>query len=299
MTNKRTFVTAHKARYAVSTLCRLLKISRSWFYGFPNSQPARDQRQADREARDLEVLPKIRIFFRASKKCYGSKRIHQDFLAAGEVVSERRVARIMKESKISPLLRKRKKPVTTDSNHKLKPSPNLLEQKFHCQTANTVWLADITYIDTDEGWLYLAGVKDMATREIVGWAMEDHMRAELCCGALEMALGRRGPVPGLIHHSDRGSQYAGGDYRKLLKKAGLTQSMSRKGECLDNAPMESFFASLKKELVHRQRFKTRAQAKAAIFEYIEVFYNRQRRHSGVGYQTPQQAFNNMTWKMAA
>lgn len=245
------------------------------------------------------MLPKIKAFFRVSNKCYGSKRIHQDLLAAGEVVSERRVARIMKESKVSPLLRKRRKPITTDSNHKLKPSPNLLEQKFHSQTPNTVWLADITYIDTDEGWLYLAGVKDMATREIVGWAMEDHMRAELCCAALEMALGRRGPVPGLIHHSDRGSQYAGGDYRKLIKKAELTQSMSRKGECLDNAPMESFFASLKKELVHRQRFKTRAQAKAAIFEYIEVFYNRQRRHSGVGYQTPQQAFNNMTWKMAA
>jgi putative transposase len=299
MMNKRAFVIAHKAQYWVSTLCRLLEISRGWFYGFQASQPARDQRQADREARDLEVLPKIRTFFKASKKCYGSKRIHQDLLADGEFVSERRVARIMRENKISPLLRKRKKPITTDSNHKLKPSPNLLEQMFHCQTANTVWLADITYIDTDEGWLYLAGVKDMATREIVGWAMEDHMRAELCCAALEMALGCRGPVPGLIHHSDRGSQYAGGDYRKLIKKAKLTQSMSRKGECLDNAPMESFFASLKKELVHRQKFRTRAQAKAAIFEYIEVFYNRQRRHSGVGYQTPQQAFNNMTWKMAA
>jgi transposase InsO family protein len=299
MMNKRAFVTAQKAQYAVSTLCRLLEISRGWFYGFLTSQPARDQRQADREARDLEVLPKIKIFFKASKKRYGSKRIHQDILAGGEVVSERRVARIMKENKISPLLRKRKKPITTDSNHKLKPSLNLLEQKFHSQTPNTVWLADITYIGTDEGWLYLAGVKDMATREIVGWAMEDHMRAELCCDALNMALGRRGPVPGLIHHSDRGSQYAGGDYRKLIKKAGLTQSMSRKGECLDNAPMESFFASLKKELVHRQRFRTRAQAKAAIFEYIEVFYNRQRRHSGIGYQTPQQAFEDMTWKMAA
>ena len=299
MMNKRAFITAQKAQYAVSTLCRLLEISRGWFYGFLTSQPARDQHQADREARDLEILPKIKIFFKASKKCYGSKRIHQDILAGGEVVSERRVARIMKENKISPLLRKRKKPITTDSNHELKPSPNLLEQKFHSQTPNTVWLADITYIGTDEGWLYLAGVKDMATREIVGWAMEDHMRAELCCDALNMALGRRGPVPGLIHHSDRGSQYAGGDYRKLIKKAGLTQSMSRKGECLDNAPMESFFASLKKELVHRQRFRTRAQAKAAIFEYIEVFYNRQRRHSGIGYQTPQQAFEDMTWKMAA
>ena len=299
MTNKHSFVTAHKAQYAVCTLCRHLKMSRGWFYGFLASQPARDQRQAGREARDAELFPKIKTFFRASKKCYGSKRIHQDLLAGGVVVSERRVARIMKENMVSPLLRKRRKPKTTDSNHNMKPSPNLLEQKFHCVIPNTVWLADITCIDTDEGWLYLAGIKDMATREIVGWAMEDHMRAELCCEALKMALGRRGPVPGLIQHSDRGSQYAGGKYRKLIKKASLTQSMSRKGECLDNAPMESFFASLKKELVHRQQFRTRAQAKAAIFEYIEVFYNRQRRHSGIGYQTPIQAFEDMTWKMAA
>ena len=282
MMNKRAFITARKAQYAVSTLCRLLDMSRGWFYGFTASQAARDQRQTDRDVRDADLLPKIKSFFIASKKCYGSKRIHQDFLADGDIVSERCVARIMKENKVSPRLNKRRKPVTTDSNHKMSPSPNLLEQEFHCLIPNTVWLADITYIDTDEGWLYLAGVKDMATREIVGWAMEDHMRAELCCDALRMALGRRGPVLGLIHHSDRGSQYAGAKYRKLIKKAGLTQSMSRKGECLDNAPMESFFASLKKELVHRQRFKTRAQAKAAIFEYIEVFYNRQRRHSGIG-----------------
>lgn len=152
----------------------------------------------------------------------------------------------MTENKLSPLFRKRQKPVTTDSNHKLKPSPNLLQQKFHCQTPNTVWLVEITYNDTDEGWLYLAGIKDMATREIVGWAMEDRMRAELCYEALKMALRRRGPVPGLIHHSDRRSQYAGGKYCELIGKAHLTQSMSREGECLDNAPMESFFASLKK-----------------------------------------------------
>jgi putative transposase len=247
MTNKHSFVTAYKAQYAVSTLCRHLKMSRGWFYGFLASQPARDQRQVGREARDMELLPKIETFFRASKKCYGSKRIHplptgewnihreEDLLADGAVVSERRVARIMKENMVSPLLRKRRKPKTTDSNHNMKPSPNLLEQKFHCQTPNTIWLADITYIDTDEGWLYLAGIKDMATRKIVAWAMEDHMRAELCCDALKMALGRRGTVPGLIQHSDRGSQYAGGKYRKLIKKASLTQSMSRKGECLDNA----------------------------------------------------------------
>ena len=180
----------------------------------------------------MDLLPKIRAFFKASKKRYGSKRIHQDLLADSEVVSERRVARIMKERRVSPRLNKRRKPITTDSNHKMSPSPNLLEQKFHCLAPNVVWLADITYIDTDQGWLYLAGIKDMATREIVGplsviasnhlpvnGAMEDHMRAELCCEALKMALGRRGPVPGLIHHSDRGSQYAGGEYRKLYQPA--------------------------------------------------------------------------------
>lgn len=176
MTNKRTFVTAYKAQYAVSTLSRVLEISRGWFYGFLASQPVRDQRKADRDARDLELLPKIQTFFKASKKCYGSKRIHQDLVADGETISERQVARIMKENKVSPRLNKRRKPVTTASNHKMSPSPNLLEQEFHSLAPNTVWLADITYIDTDEGWLYLAGVKDMATREIVGWAMEDHMR---------------------------------------------------------------------------------------------------------------------------
>ena len=204
----------------------------------------------------MDLLAKIKSFFKASKKSYGSKRIHYDLLADGVAVSERRVARIMKGNKVSPLLRKRREPVTTDSSNKLKPSPNPLEQKFRCQTPNTVWLAGITHIDTDEGWLYLVGIKDMATQEIVGWTMEDHMRAELYCEALKMALGRRGPVPRLIHHSDRGSQYAGGKYGELIGKAHLTQSISREGECLDNAPMESFFASLKKELVHRQRFRT-------------------------------------------
>lgn len=296
---KRAFITAHKAQYAVSLMCRLLEISRGWFYGFYASQETRERRQATRNLRDQDLLPQIKTFFNASKKRYGSKRIHQDLLSDGEVVSERRVARIMKENKVSPSLRKRRKPVTTDSNHKLSPSPNLLDRKFQCLTPNTVWLADITYVDTDQGWLYVAAVKDMATREIVGWAMADHMRAELCCDALKMAPGRRNVAPGLLHHSDRGGQYAGADYRKLLAGRKITQSMSRKGECIDNAPMESFFSSLKKELVLRCRFRTHAQAKAAIFEYIEVFYNRQRRHSGVDYKTPHQAFEHMTWKIAA
>ncbi|TRD13248.1 IS3 family transposase, partial [Palleronia caenipelagi] len=250
----------------------------------------RDDRRERRSARDKALLERISHFFKASKHRYGSKRIHRDLRADGERVSERRVARIMRENRISARLRKPRKPVTTNSNHKLKPSPNLLQQAFHCITPNTVWLADITYVDTDEGWLYLAAVKDMATREIVGWSMADHLGAQLCCDALRMALHRRVPVPGLIAHSDRGVQYASGDYRKIIRHAKLEQSMSRRGQCLDNAPMESFFSSLKKELVHRHRFRTREQARAAIFEYIEVFYNRQRRHSAIGYQTPAQAF---------
>lgn len=299
MNAKHAFVAAHKTVYPIAQLCRIIGIARSWFYGFVQSQPARDQRQKLRTDRDSELLPKIKAAFSQSKKRYGSKRVHQDLKADGEDVSERRVARIMRENNVTPRLSKHRKPRTTDSNHSLKPSPNLLEQRFDCTTPNRVWLADITYVDTDEGWLYVAALKDMATREIVGWAMDDHLRSELCCDALNMALGRRGPVPGLIHHSDRGVQYAGGEYRKLLSAARITQSMSRTGECLDNAPMESFFASLKKELVHRERFKTRVQAKAAIFEYIEVFYNRQRRHSAIGYQTPAQAYETMTWKSAA
>lgn len=200
---------------------------------------------------------------------------------------------------VSPRLHKLRKPRTTDSNHSLRPSPNLLEQKFGCTNPNRVWLAGITHVDTAEGRLYVAAIKDMATSEIVGWAMDDHLRSELCCDTLNMALGRRGAVPGLIHHSDRGVQHEGGEYRKSLGAARITQSMSGTGQCLDNAPMESFLASLKKELVHRECFKTRAQAKAAIFQYIEVFYNRQRRHSAIGYQTPAQAYEPMTWKIAA
>ena len=299
MNTKRDFIVAHKAFYPVALLCRLLGIARSWFYGFVQSQSARDHRQKQRTNRDAELLPRIKEAFSRSKKRYGSKRIHRDLKADGELVSERRVARIMRQNNISPRLQKRRKPRTTGSKHSLKPSPNLLEQQFECTVPNRVWLADITYVETREGWLYVAAIKDMATREIVGWAMGDHLRSELCCDALKMALGRRGPVPGLTHHSDRGVQYAGSEYRALLGAAKIIQSMSRTSECLDNAPMESFFASLKKELVHQSQFKTQAQARAAIFEYIEIFYNRQRRHSAIGYQTPTQAYQTMAWKNAA
>ncbi|OBY26591.1 IS3 family transposase [Leisingera sp. JC1] len=216
MNAKRAFVAAHKTVYPIAQLCRLVGVARSWFYGFVQSQPARDQRQKLRTDRDAELLPKIKEAFSQSKKRYGSKRVHQDLKADGEDVSERRVARIMRENNVTPRLCKHRKPRTTDSNHSLKPSPNLLEQRFDCTTPNRVWLADITYVDTDEGWLYVAALKDMATREIVGWAMDNHLRSELCCDALNMALGRRGPVPGLIHHSDRGVQ---GGFKRPLKRS--------------------------------------------------------------------------------
>ncbi len=170
---------------------------------------------------------------------------------------------------------------------------NLLEQKFTAEQPDTVWLADLSYIPTGEGWLYLAAIKDMATREIVGWSMSDSLEAGSACEALRMALQRRQPPAGLIHHSDRGVQYAGGEYQKLLARHGLRCSMSRRGNCYDNAPMESFFGSLKNELVHRTTFPTRAAARQALFDYVEIFYNRRRRHSGVGFLTPAQAYEHM------
>lgn len=190
-------------------------------------------------------------------------------------------------------------PKTTDSRHSFGIEPNLLSRNFKIMAPDTVWLADISYIPTDEGWLYLAAVKDLGTMEIVGWAMSERLKSTLCEDALKMAIRNRRPQPELIVHTDRGVQYACDSYRKLLKLHRITASMSRKGNCLDNAPMESFFSSLKTEMVHRTRFQTRQAAKAALFEYIEIFYNRKRRHSSIGYRTPAQARVDMTAKLAA
>jgi transposase InsO family protein len=176
---------------------------------------------------------------------------------------------------------------TTDSNHPFPIAPNLLEQRFNGTTApNQVWVADITYVPTDEGWLYVAAIKDLFSKKIVGWAMEDNMRTSLVSKALWMAVKQERPLPGLIQHSDRGSQYASTDYRLLLEQFGMVASMSRRGNCYDNAPMESFWASLKKEQVHHQKYKTRAEARADIFDYIESFYNTVRLHSALGNQSP-------------
>ena len=199
----------------------------------------------------------------------------------------------MREMGLAARRGRRPRPRTTDSRHDLPVAPNLLEQRFAAERPDTVWLADISYIPAGEGWLYLAAVRDLATREIVGWSMADHLGAGLACDALLMAIRRRRPPRGLLHHSDRGSQYASEPYQAILARHGFRCSMSRRGNCLDNAPMESFFGSLKNELVHRTRFPTREAARRAIFEYVECFYNRRRRHSGVGFLTPAQAYEQM------
>jgi putative transposase len=283
------FVAAERAGHAVAMLCRVIGASVGGFYAWLGSAAAREDRARERAA----LLNDIRRVFERSHRRYGSRRVHAALRAEDIPSGRHRVERLMRESGIAARRGKRRLPVTTDSRHDHPVAPNLLEQDFMANEPDAVWLADISYIPTGEGWLYLAAIKDMATREIVGWSMDGHLRAELCGQALLMALQRRQPHTGLIHHSDRGVQYASGGYRILLARHGITQSMSRQGNCLDNAPMASFFASLKTELVHGARFATRREAKAALFEYMEVFYNRQRLHSGIGYRTPAQAYEQM------
>jgi transposase InsO family protein len=279
------FVAAERADHAVATLCRIIGASVSGFYAWLRAIPAARTR-AEAEA---ELRGHVGRVFAAGRRVYGSPRVHAELRRQGRRHSRRRVARLMREMGLSARRGRRRAPRTTDSRHALPVAPNLLDRHFAAERPDAVWLADISYLPTDEGWLYLAVVEDLATREVVGWSMADHLRADLCTDALVMALQRRRPEPGLIHHSDRGVQYAAEPYRKALKRHGIKRSMSRRGNCLDNAPMESFFASLKKEHVHHVRFRSRAEAKAAVFEYVEVFYNRQRLHSALGYRTPAEA----------
>ncbi len=287
--SKFAFVLAERANHAVAALCRVVGASVSGFYAWLRAIPA-VQNRAEAEA---ELCGHIGRIFAARRRVYGSPRVHAELGREGRRHSRRRIERLMRQMGLVARHGRRRTPRTTDSRHDLPVAPNLLDRHFTAERPDTVWLADISYLPTGEGWLYLAAIKDMATREIVGWSMADHLRAELCIDALVMALQRCRPLPGLIHHSDRGAQYACGPYRAVLERHGITQSMSRRGNCLDNAPMESFFASLKKEHVHQASFRTRAEAKAAVFEYIEVFYNRQRLHSALGYRTPAEARASM------
>jgi putative transposase len=265
--------------------CRAIGASVSGFHTWLRAIPAARIR-AEAEA---ELRGHIGRIFSARRRVYGSPRVHAELRREGRRHSRRRVARLMREMGLQARRGRRRAPRTTDSRHDLPTAPNLLDRNFVADRPDTVWLADLSYLSTDQGWLYLAAIEDLATREIVGWSMADHLRAGLCVDALVMALQRRRPSPGLVHHSDRGVQYAAEPYRRVLERHGIKQSMSRRGNCLDNAPMESFFASLKKEHVHHARFRTREEAKAAVFDYVEIFYNRQRLHSALGYRTPAEA----------
>ena len=273
------FIHTEKATYPVRMLCRTLVVSASGFYAWCR----RGLSQRAREDAALKV--EIRAAHAASNKTYGSPRVHEELKAEGQHVGRKRVARLMREEGLEGQ-RKRRFRVTTDSRHSYPIAPNALHRDFAASAPNKVWVTDITYIWTREGWIYLAAILDLFSRRVVGWSADSYIDRTLAIDALGMALRTRCPEAGLIHHSDRGIQYASGDYQQLLREHGITCSMSRKGDCWDNAVAESFFSTLKAELVYRTDFVSRSQAYALLFEYIEAFYNGRRRHSANGYVSP-------------
>jgi putative transposase len=263
-------------------MCEVLGVSKSGYYNWLSNQ---NRKPTERERKREELKRKISQSFHESYGTYGSPRIHDDLVKAGYIVSVKTVARLMKEMGLRATP-EQKYMVTTDSNHNYDIYPNVLDQNFEADKPNQVWAADITYVWTMEGWLYLASIIDLCSRKVIGWAMADHMRRELPLKALNMAIATRNPGKGLMHHSDRGSQYCSNDYIKRLHKIEAEISMSRTGNPYDNACMESFYATIKKELVYRRRFETRSQAERAISSYIMHFYNERRKHSTLSYGSP-------------
>ncbi len=266
--------------WPLSVLCSVLGVARSGFYAWGKRAVSR------RRQRQEQLVEAMReIHGERHKRSYGSPRMQRELVAQGHRVSENTVARLMSQSGLRATTA-RKFRHTTDSNHRLPVAQNVLDRQFEASGPNEKWVSDITYVWTAEGWLYLAAVEDLYTRKVVGWSLGERLTSELVNEALRMGIGRQLPTVDLLAHSDRGSQYASGSYQRLLASRGIRCSMSRKGNCWDNAPMESFFATLKKELVHQERYATREEARQSLFEYIEVFYNRVRRHSAIGYQSP-------------
>jgi putative transposase len=274
------FIDQHQHQFLIAVMCRVLSVSRSGYYAW-RKRPVSPRKMAN----DI-VLEQIKAAHQKSRQTYGSPRIQAELVAQGIRCGHNRVARLMRLNGLRAKQKRAFKVKTTDSNHHQPVAPNLLDQDFQTEQPDQKWLTDITYIATAEGWLYLAVVLDLYSRRIVGWAMSDRLERQLVIDALQMALLARRPPPGLLHHSDRGSQYASQEYQALLTKHQLRCSMSRAGNCYDNAPMESFFGTLKSELIHHRRYATRAEARADIFEFIEVFYNRVRRHSALAFQSP-------------
>ena len=273
------FIEAHRREFEIGIMCRVLRVSLSGYYAW------RTRGESRRSRKNRGLLVEIRAVHAESKMRYGSPRIHGELRARGRECNEKRVARLMREDGLRSR-RSRKFKATTDSKHSFPVAPNLLNREFEVSGPDEVWVSDITYIATREGWLYLAIVLDLFSRRIVGWSMSHRMTRALALNALSAAISSRNPEPGLLHHSDRGSQYASGDYRKLLDRHKMVCSMSRKGDCWDNAVAESFFSSYKVELVYEEDFETREEARAKTFEYIEAFYNSTRRHSTIGYLSP-------------
>lgn len=274
------FIEDRRDVYPVRRMCGILGVSAAGYYAW------RARPESRRAAVNRSLVSEIIRVHRDSGGRYGSPRVHAMLRAQGRGVSRGRIERLMRRYGIRAIMLRPRSVRTTDSRHDLPIAPNLLDRNFTAPAPNRVWLADITYIPTGEGWLYLAAVMDLYTRKIVGWAMRDHLRSELPVAALMMALQHQRPAAGLIQHSDRGVQYACDAYRAALQHAGVRPSMSRKGDCLDNAPMESFFHTLKTELVHHRKYATRADAQRDLFAFIEGFYNRTRLHSGIGYISP-------------
>ncbi len=267
--------------YPIADLCAAFDVSRAGFYAWRQRGPS------ERDHADAALGEEISALFARSRRTYGSPRLHRALRRAGHACGRHRVARLMRGRGLAGRVRGRRRPWTTDSDHAQPIAPNRLGQREGpLERPDEVWAADITYVPTDEGWLYLAGVLDLGSRRVVGWAMGESLETSLPMDALRMALRQRQPKAGLLHHSDRGCQYASEAYREHLAAWNVTPSMSRRGNCYDTAAMESFWSTLKEELVHRRSFVSRSEAAGAIFDHIEIFYNRERLHSALGFLSP-------------
>lgn len=273
------FVAEHADQYPITRLCSAMNVSRRGYYDWV-SRP-----ESHRAIANRELVAEIKRLFYQFREVYGAPRIYHALLNEGIACGLNRVARLMQENGLVPKMTKRFR-VTTDSRNSRNPAKNLLDRQFNASRPNEKWVSDVTYIPTREGWLYLATVLDLYSRKIVGWSMSNRLVSKLAQKALQNAIEARQPGRGLIVHSDRGKEYYAGEYQQLLKQHGLICSMSRNGDCYDNAVMESFFHSLKAEDIHERDFKTRTDARTALFDYIEIFYNRQRLHSSIGYRSP-------------
>lgn len=277
---KYAWIKKHAIEFETALVCKMLKVSRSGYYDWLTRKPSA------RTKKRQQIAAQAERFHARSHRIYGYRKVHEDIIAETDIACCQEQVRLIMREKLLFSRVKRKFTRTTDSTHSLSVAKNILARDFTATAPNQKWVADITYISTREGWLYLAAVMDLYSRKIVGWAMSDHINAELTGSALRMAITHRRPDAELLHHSDRGVQYAAADYQRLLDKYGIQCSMSRKGNCWDNASKESFFGKLKCEWIQGRTYKTRSEAKQDVFWYIEVFYNRMRRHASLGYVSP-------------